>query len=85
VTPDKDTLKAIVNLEHNRDFQRFVEWLKDEHIKAAIDSTHRWEEQAVKIAGQAQALEMLIERITSAEAKLKMMKDSQENPKGPIV
>ena len=68
MTPDTKTLKSIINLRNNRDFQVFLEWLESERIKALEDSCvqvdftlSRWAQ------GQAWILKVILKTINEAE------------------
>lgn len=85
MSPSKGILKSFVNLKHNKDWILVLEWLRQEHIKAAIDSTHIGGDLGLWLQGQAQALEMLLKRIDDAEHVLEADKLDAERPTGPIV
>lgn len=85
MTPTKEVLKAIVNLKHNKDFEIIIAWLEREHPKTAIESTKIMGQHGDWVAGQAQALDMLLNRFKTAEAKLQEIKSKQNEQKGPIV
>jgi len=83
MTPNKEILKAFIALEANKDWQKVVAWLKEEHLRAAVDSTHRDGSQGSWVQGQAQALEMLLERINTAEIRLENI--DKDQPIGMIL
>jgi hypothetical protein len=85
MTPGKDVLKSIVNLEYNKDWRKVVEWLRKEHIKAAIDSTHIRGQEGDWVSGQAQFAEMVLDCIDTAADTMKKAEEEGEKPKGPIV
>lgn len=67
ISPDERTLRAIINLQSNSDFEDFVKWLQDsmqlkrEEISGHMDVVRlRWAQ------GQLQALEDLNLNITQA-------------------
>ncbi len=77
--PLDNTLKALMSLKGDKNFEEVVVWLKQERIDAAFFSCNTVNEVASRWAqGHSQLLEMLLDIVENAEVKLNKRAESNK-------
>ena len=80
IDPDKETLKSVIALKHNRDFLNILKWFTDSLMIQSIENNSTGDEPSFRI-NQGRNLEdkAFIDHVDNAE---ELFKTLTEAPKG---
>ena len=80
MTPTQDVLKTLMHLKEDKQWKGFVDWLKWERDDAARAAGHMQDDVLSRwTQGHMQLLEMLLDVIDKAEARLVKQATAKDN------